>query len=153
MTDINGQIYERLVRLIPDLRELQPGDARMSKSNGFMALHLDVLSRVDKLVQPNQSRIAGELRIALHHSYEQNGDLVPDPDMEIRVFLLQDWNKAEALTYQDAFTYREVYPEPGKVDIRAKKEMNSFLAQWLKNCIDQGHSLRKEAVAPLQEVA
>ena len=125
----------------------------MSKSNGFMALHLDVLSRVDKLVQPNQSRIAGELRIALHHSYEQNGDLVPDPDMEIRVFLLQDWNKAEALTYQDAFTYREVYPEPGKVDIRAKKEMNSFLAQWLKNCIDQGHSLRKEAVAPLQEVA
>jgi hypothetical protein len=42
---------------------------------------------------------------------------------------------------------------PNKVDIRAQKELNSFLAQWLKNCIDQGHSLRQGAVVPLQEAA
>ena len=153
MTDTYERIFERLERLIPDLTELRPGDARRSESKGFMDLHLDVLNRVDELIQPNGSHIGGELRIALHHSYEQNGDLVPDPDMEIRVHLLQRWKKAEALTLQDSFGYREVYPEPNKVDIRAQKELNSFLAQWLKNCIDQGHSLRQGAVVPLQEAA
>jgi hypothetical protein len=50
----------------------------------------------------------------------------------------------EALTYQDQFGFRVVYPEPGKVDLRAKKELNQFLGQWLKNLIEQGHRLSPE---------
>ena len=48
---------------------------------------------------------------------------------------------AEALTYQDCFGYREVYPTPGQVDVRAKAELNRFLSQWLSNLLAQGHQL------------
>ncbi len=45
---------------------------------------------------------------------------------------------AEALSYQDSFGYRVVYPESGKVDIKAKKELNQFLDMWLSNLKNQG---------------
>ncbi len=47
----------------------------------------------------------------------------------------------EALTFQDTYTYREVYRERGQEDVKAKKELNEFLLQWLTNLIDQGHTL------------
>ena len=132
--DIYDTIYELLEMLIPDLHSLKPADARVSRSENFMDLHLDVLSRTDT-----------ELRIALHHSFELNGDLVPDPDMTVRIYLLEGWKKAEALSYQDQFCYREVYPAPNLVNVQAKKELNQFLVRWLKNCVDQGHSLKQGA--------
>lgn len=47
---------------------------------------------------------------------------------------------AEALTYQqDSLgVFQEVYPEPGKVDVKLKKQLNQFLNQWLTNLINQG---------------
>jgi hypothetical protein len=62
---------------------------------------------------------------AMAHCFEQNGDLVPDPDMEIRV--VPSIQMIEALTYQDQFGFRVVYPEPGKVNLSAKGELNQFL--------------------------
>jgi uncharacterized protein YqiB (DUF1249 family) len=47
----------------------------------------------------------------------------------------------EALTFQDTYIYREVYPDRDRVDLKAKKELNEFLLQWLTNLIDQGHKL------------
>jgi len=84
----------------------------------------------------------------LSHLYEQHGDLVPDPDMEIRVYLDDDWPRAEALTYQDTYGYQEVYPEPDKVVPELKKDLNVFLASWLQNCINQGHDLGKQGKKP-----
>lgn len=133
VTDIYDTIYKRLITLIPDLREMQRGQARVSKSDGFMDLHLDILSKDER-----------QMRIALHHSYIQNGDTMMDPDMEIRVYLRPNWQKAEALTFQQDGTlarYDEVYSRPGYVNPELKRNLNTFLAQWLKNCIDQGHSL------------
>lgn len=77
--------------------------------------------------------------IALAHNYTQNGDLMADPDMQIRV--IPKHELAEALTYQQDSLgiYQEVYPEPGKVAPRLKKELNRFLNQWLNNAIEQGH--------------
>jgi Uncharacterized protein conserved in bacteria len=72
--------------------------------------------------------------LALAHYFELAGDLVPDPDMQIWVY--PSTKMAEALTYQDQFGYREVYPEPGKVNVAAKRDLNNFLAQWLKNCLE-----------------
>jgi len=126
-------IYSRLEKLIPDLTELRPGDARKSTSPGFMDLNLDVLSKD-----------AEEMRIALAHNYISEGDVIADPDMEIRVYLLPGWKRAEALTFQDSFGYREVYHEENGqalVNVRAKGELNGFLKQWLKNALDQGHRL------------
>ena len=128
--DVYDKIFKQLEDLIPGLKDLKPGDYRKSEAGGFMDLHLDVLNKTDT-----------ELRIALAHNYVQNGDVIPDPDMEIRVYLIPDWMKAEALTYQDQRTFNAVYPEPGKVDPRMKTQLNSFLTQWLKNIKDQGHKL------------
>lgn len=122
-------------------------EAGKSKSGGFMDLNYDHLGTV-KGFTPDGSKIdpspmyeAREWnRIALSHYYRHpSGDMIADPDMEIAVY--QDM--IEALTYQDTYGYRRVYPEKGKVDLRAKKELNSFLGQWLSNLINQGHKIKE----------
>jgi len=123
--------YKRLNQLIPDLDTLTVETYRKSKSGGFMDLSFEVLIKG-----------TDQFTCALAHYFEQNGDLVADPDMEIRV--VPSMKMIEALAYQDQFGYRVVYPEPGKVNIRAKKELNQFLGQWLKNLIAQGHKLEPE---------
>ena len=120
--------YKRLKKLIPDLDTLTVETHRKSKSGGFMDLSFEVLSRT-----------TDQFTGALAHYFEQNGDLVADPDMEIRV--VPSMRMIEALTYQDQFGYRVVYPEAGKVNLQAKEELNQFLGKWLKNLIAQGHKL------------
>ena len=131
MKDQFDGLYEQLEQLIPGLRGLKAGDARKSKSAGFMDLNLDVLAKSK-----------GELRIALSHYYKHpSGDMIADPDVEIRVYLIPDWEKAEALTYQDARRYDMVYPTPETVNLTLKKSLNDFLKQWLTNLKNQGHKL------------
>ena len=132
MTTIYERIYKKLDTL-GVINVLESGrDSGKSNSSGYMDLSLDVLHEEE----------SGVVRIALAHYFEQNGDLCADPDMEIRVY--KDRGMAEALTFQMAMppVYQEVYPEPGKVAPRLKKELNSFLNTWLKNCLNQGHSFR-----------
>jgi hypothetical protein len=82
----------------------------------------------------------GDKTISLTHYYEQNGDLVANPDMTVRFFEYPEVNfkGVEALTYQDQFGYQQVYPEPGKVYPRVKKQLNAFLCTWLNNLKKQG---------------
>lgn len=122
-------IYSQLIRLVPHLFTLNGGDAQTSKVSGYMDLHLDILDKTDEVMV-----------IALSHYYTQNGDKVADPDMEIKVYR---HGLAEALTYQDSYCYREVYPEAGKVNPSAQKALNRFLKQWLTNCINQGHQFKQ----------
>ena len=78
------------------LREIP--DAKKSQVPGFMDLNLDRLSANN-----------GVMVIALSHYYKhQSGDMIPDPDMEIRVMPKE--RTAEALTYQDAYVNRPGYP-------------------------------------------
>lgn len=128
-------IYSHLKKIIPDLDTLESGEARKSKVSGFMDLNLDVIDR-------NRDTIT----IALSHYYRhESGDMVADPDMEIRIIPVMQM--AVALTFQDFFGYRVVYPEPGKVCPGVKKDLNSFLLQWLKNLKAQGHNLSPEQIA------
>jgi hypothetical protein len=80
-------------------------------------------------------------RISMAHNFVQNGDLMADPDMEIRIYPYAGF--VEALTYQQDSLgiYQVVYPEPGKVYPKLKKDLNRFLNQWLSNLIDQGFYL------------
>ena len=133
LKDRHDQLFEQLEELIPGLRDLKLGDYRKSEAPGFMDLHLDVVRRSEK-----------ELRIALAHNYRQSGDTIPDPDMEIKVYLIDGWRKAEALTYQDRYRFDMVYPEPNLVRPKIKKSLNDFLAQWLTNLKNQGHKLNPE---------
>jgi len=117
-------IYSKLEKVLGDLTEL-PNSMKLEAS-GFMDLSMNVLERdID------------HIKISLSHYYSQNGDLVPDPDMEIRIY--PESKMAEALTFQDSYLYQEVYPTPQTVSPRLKIQLNRFLNQWLTNIIDQKH--------------
>lgn len=129
--DIHTRIYHKLFDVIPDL--LTISESGKSKVDGYMDLNLDILHR-----RPNR------LIIALSHYYKQNGDMIADPDMELAIYPHQE--KAEALAYQDIWGYRRVYGEDGATeDMKAKRELNWFLNQWLTNLINQGHCIKAES--------
>jgi len=127
-------IYEQIYSKIDDLTGgiedfLKKEDGYMElKSKGFMDLNVD---RLD------------EDRIAMAHNYIQNGDVMADPDMEIRIDVKR--KVAEALTFQQDSLgiYQVVYPEPGKVNPMLKKELNLFLNYWLDNLEKQGFYKRR----------
>ncbi len=134
-TDSNGKIeadiYHKLLDVIPDLMTIE--EAGKSKVEGYMDLGLDVLHRSPE-----------RLLIALHHYYRHpSGDMIADPDMEIVVF--PKLERAMALTYQDCFGFRAV-EHGGSTDKRCQRDLNSFLSQWLRNLIAQGHYIVPEPV-------
>lgn len=122
--------FKRLMKIIPHLENYNAGQAIKASSSGFMDLHLDILSKTED-----------QMHIALAHYYKQHGDSIPDPDMQIRIFLKHGW--AEALTYQDTYRFQEVYTdlETGSHYPKLRKELNQFLAQWLLNLRRQGFKI------------
>ena len=130
--DIHTRIYHKLFDVIPDLLTIE--ESGKSKVEGYMDLNLDILHR-----RPDH------IIIALSHYYRhQSGDMIPDPDMELAIY--PQLEKAEALAYQDIWGYRRVYGDDGAtVDVKAKRELNCFLNQWLTNLISQGHCIKEDA--------
>jgi hypothetical protein len=122
---VNGTIFDKLTQLglfrLEEQGSFNSNESVHLKSGGFMDLVIEKL---------------GKDHYSFTHYFEQNGDLCPDPDMEIHVF--PEMKMAEALTIQDQFGYRCVYPEPNKVNLMAKKHLNDFLNTWLRNLLQQG---------------
>jgi uncharacterized protein YqiB (DUF1249 family) len=123
---LHHTLYRKLTVLIPTLPEVP--EYVKSQVPGFMGLDLELLSRHGEIIT-----------VALSHYYEQNGDLIADPDMVVRIDTKSE--TVEALTFQDTYIYREVYLDGNRVDVKAKKELNEFLLLWLTNLINQGHAL------------
>ena len=129
---INETIYKRLYKLLPDLDHIS--EYRGLTAEGFMKLGVDILHKDDERIV-----------LALSHYYKHpSGDMIPDPDMTLQV--LRGAETAEALSYQDMYRYDVVYPDSdaiagvfNTVNLEAKKSLNSFLAQWLLNLLNQGH--------------
>ncbi len=115
-------IFARLQQMgiIDEYGEMQ-ADYMKFASSGLMPLN------VDKLTSNT---------IALAHNGKQNGDVMADPDMEVRVY--PELKMAEALSFRNDYMgiYQEVYPEPGKYYPKLKKELNNFLNNWLKTMIE-----------------
>lgn len=128
--------FNRLVKLgiINEAGQLQFKDAVKMKSGAYMDLNIDVLG-TDK---------DGNITFAMAHNYIQNGDVMADPDMQIRIIPVM--YSIEALTYQlgSMGIFQQVYPKPGKVYPKLKKELNSFLEKWLINLMQQGFKLIPE---------
>lgn len=144
----------RILELVPNLAQMRPGDALVSRPGSpYQDLHFDVLRlRTSEPTKsfPNGIRYAV---VSFAHYFKSNGDLVPDPDMEVEVSLDDTWPVAEALTFQNSLTFQRVYeddPDGKHVMFRPalKKDLNSFLGTWLKNMKDQKHVL-----APCEEEA
>lgn len=95
------------------------------KADGLMDLNVDKLTKNT---------------IVLAHNGVQNGDVMADPDMEIRIY--PGLKEAEALAFQNDYLgiYQEVYTD-GKCNAKIKKDLNEFLADWLQNIIDCEYKL------------
>lgn len=119
---INERIFRKLEKILGDLTEIP--EYQVLRARGLMELNIDLLHEDEESVT-----------IALSHYFKQNGDMIPDPDMEVRIY--PQMKMAEALTYQDSFGYRQVYPAPSQVYLKAKKDLNIFLSQWLSYILMQ----------------
>ena len=125
--------FELLVRLGILTKEGFPTfqESKKMKSGAFMDLNLDFLISTDKGIV-----------IAMAHNFIQNGAVMADPDMEIRI--VKGTQMVEALSYQQDSLgiYQQVYTDETETQYypKLKKELNSFLNTWLKNLIRQGFS-------------
>lgn len=103
---------------------------KIENSNGtFMAVHLEKINE-------NVDLAGREVDIySLAHYYEQNGDLVPDPDMTFavsRVDSMYIW----PMTIQNFFGYkRGIYKdgETWRISTREQADEAVFAGMWLKN--------------------
>lgn len=80
--------------------------------------------------------------IALAHNGLLNGDVMADPDVEVRINKGKE--ECEALSFQNDYLgiYQQVYPDGGgKCNTKLKKDLNVFLDDWLSNIIDSGYEL------------
>lgn len=122
--DVYIRNWKRLIELgiINNEGVLQFKDAVSLESKPYMNLNLDDL---------------GDHVFAMAHNFKQNGDIMADPDMQIRI--IPEMHSIEALTYQlDSMgIYQQVYPDEKHVIPKLKKELNSFLEKWLINLIAQ----------------
>ena len=134
--------FDRLVKLgiINDKGTLQFIEAVSLESKPFMNLNLDDLGK-DK---------DGNTMFAMAHNFKQHGDIMADPDMQIRI--IPEMHSIEALTYQlDSMgIFQRVYNEDfTKVIPKLKKELNSFLEKWLINLIAQKFKLEAKPICTL----
>jgi uncharacterized protein YqiB (DUF1249 family) len=129
--------YRRLLKIAPELEMmLLSGNTVYGKSKvtGYMDFNLELL---------NQNKRG--YYVSISHYYKQNGDMVADPDMVIRVDIEHEF--IEALTFQNSITYNEVYDNymnPQSVKPKEKQSQNAFLDTWLRNLVKQGHQIEFE---------
>ena len=110
--------------------------------------HLGILDRLEEIPYlkinnppslPLHIEKLKENRIVLAHYFEMNGDLIPDPDMEIEVDEIN--RKARALSFQNQFIYQSVEKNPNP---NLQNSLNLFLSEWLENIKNQGYKIKKE---------
>lgn len=141
-----ANLYERIYQLLEQLGvvELIERDVTYakSKSEPFMDLVFEIAG----------SGEAGGFRytdIYLAHYWTQNGDLMSDPLMMVRVWHY-DEPMAEALSFrQDGGPWKVSYSyvtnangQTTHVNPKAKSDNNNFLVLWLKNLLRQDHTLK-----------
>ena len=132
-TIIYETMYNKLVKLgiINQDGSLKFDEYLKLKSGIFMDLNVDHLSHKDD---------ENSIVISIAHNYIQDGDVMADPDMEVKI--IPSMKMVEALTFQQdsTGTYQKVYLEDGRFYPALKKDLNDFLNHWLKNLIQQGFS-------------
>ncbi|PKM56013.1 MAG: helicase [Firmicutes bacterium HGW-Firmicutes-5] len=125
--DIQHENYKKLLKVTPGILN---GRYRYMKlrAPGFMDLIIERLY---------------ENRISLSHYYEQNGDLMSDPDMELIVDPMHKTITAATFQQDNLAIYHEAYQGDNLVDPDLEDELNDFLKDWLSNISRQGHLVYK----------
>lgn len=82
----------------------------------------------------------GAQDISVAHNSILNGDVMADPDMQVRVF--PDIKAAIAYTYQNDYVpvFYTAIVEDGKIDMKKAADHTAFLDSWLKEVIGWGYA-------------
>lgn len=121
--DRESRNYHMFARLFPDVLSKKYQYLHL-ESDGFEPLSLEWLS-------------GGEL--SMMQTYEQNGDLMRDPDMVLRINTEEQTIQAASFEQSSLGLYQEVFTEAG-CDMNLMKELDDFLSQWLSNIAVQGYA-------------
>jgi hypothetical protein len=131
MIKINKQAKRVLDQLTQDLKE--PGNRReINNAPSFMSVHVEHIGQCD----------LGPM-FSVAHYYQQNGDLMKDPDM---VFLRDEAGDYFPIEFQqDPIIYQRVVEWDGRggvkgYNLKLQKDLASFAGMWMRN-IKQQQSL------------
>ena len=119
MKTLNKKTTKTLEKIIEGMAPFT--SKKIGEGGAYMALHVERLSETD---------------YSLAHYYEQNGDLMADPDMVFRKtdagFVPQEITQAPMGIYRETCTF----DENGEIDAyspAAVRELCSFASMWLEN--------------------
>lgn len=131
---LEHRIFKKMQALYPEIMQDTPTAQRYAHyenpnpDSGYEPLSIERLTDVQD----------GKCLISMMHTYEQNGDLMRDPDIVLRVDFVQQ--TATACSYrQDGLGIFREYPDGS----RGQRDTNRFMLTWLDNLRDQPRELTK----------
>lgn len=132
MKHLSQKATQIFLKLIEGLNDV--GDSKkIDNSNGtFMAVHVEIIAQADP------QAIRGGFVISVAHYYEQNGDLVCDPDM---TFLYYPAGHVSPMTFEQGGVMYQVAAkfDDGRLLFNSKQqaEITTFANQWMLNIKEQ----------------
>lgn len=127
--NVNNSIFLKLkqIGILDKEGRMKPNNMKF-KSESLMDLNVDKLS---------------VNIIALAHNGIQNGDVMADPDVEVKINAEKE--ECEALSFQNDYLgiCQTVYDDD-KCNTKLKKELNIFLDEWLSNIIESEYVLSEK---------
>lgn len=155
-----GTTYDALLRVIPNLKEMV-NDPKVTSFKLRCPAHVVGKGRNKVFVfgdDPYKDaymplsvnilrRNGDEVFISIAHNFLMNGDVVPDPDVELRI----DFNMGivDPMAIQHASGhYSRVYANEERTLVRraVQADLMSFLAMWFRNLRQQGHVFDPKSV-------
>ncbi len=135
--------YIRLRLLIPDLLHWQIGDARVSRVEDALDLHVRLLEREKHTATFWLSYVFG-------HDCPDEG---ARPDLKVRVYL--DARQAEVLSRVCRLDEIDIHRPHGDAEtmLACKWRLNRFLYKWLGYCLRQEHLLQLAQPASERDLA
>ena len=123
--------YQRLMKLLPDMRTASPRVRRVALSQGEHLLGVLALEVLEACPYTTT------LQVRQEHSLPW----LPVPRLEVRVY--HDARMAEVVGAENARRFRSIYPYPNAAMHQPdeKTQLNLFLGEWLSHCIACGHEL------------
>lgn len=130
------RIFKRMQELYPEVMQDSPTAHSYehyespNPGSGYEPFAIERISGIEN----------GQCLISMMHTYEQNGDLMRDPDIVLRV----DFEKktATAISFQqDSMGLYHEYSDGS----RGQRDTNRFMLTWMKNLRDQTREITRAA--------
>ena len=128
------QNFRGLQKLLGDLEEFTavPNSLQMKSEGKWESRFSDLHVKSHPELSNDKYQV-----ISMAHYYKEDGNLVPDPAMTIRVYLQQE--AVTPATYQDSLGEKqEVYVDGNKWRPELSRELCGFLSKWLSTLKKQG---------------